>query len=86
MGWEIGQTSRSDWADPTESGVPEWDKAAGKTWYLRVSPRGRLQLVVANRRLPGMLWKAMRPLSEFPASAVEEGIARIAVETDKSWP
>ena len=35
-GWELGETSRSDWADPA-FGTPDFDTEQGRTWYLRVS-------------------------------------------------
>ena len=86
-GWELGETSRSDWADPA-FGTPGFDTERGRTWYLRVSRSGRIRVVVRERRRrPGwMLRPAVRPLSDFPIEAVQEAIAQTVLASGKTWP
>jgi hypothetical protein len=86
-GWELGETSRSDRADPA-FGTPDFDTEQSRTWYLRVSRSGRIRVVVRERRrrLGWMLRPAARPLSDFPIEAVEEAIAQTVLASGKTWP
>lgn len=86
-GWELGETSRSDVADPA-FGTPDFDTEQGRTWYLRVSRSGRIRVVVRERRrrLGWMLRPAARPLSDFPIEAVEEAIAQTVLASGETWP